>query len=508
MASSVAIDPVDFIEQAVLHPKGRWYGQHFKLEDWQRTIVRDLFDTRQPDGLRQYRTAYVSVPRKNGKTTLAAGIGLYWLFEAGEPGSEIYCVAGDRDQASIAFDMARKMVEQNPAMESACRIFRHSIVRPDTGAHFKVLSSDAAGKHGYSPDLVIFDELHVQRSRELWDVMRTGMGARQQPLMLAITTAGIFDKQSIAYEVYDYACKVRDGVIEDPTFYAAIWEAAHDADWTDKAVWQLANPNLGVTVAESFLEQECAVAQETPSYQNTFRRLYLNQWTEQATRWLDMATWDRCDASAELDPDLPVYAGLDLSTTTDVSAWVLVQQQGDSYAVQPTFFIPSDSITRRSRKDGVPYDAWKRDGHVIATPGNVVDYAFIRDRINEDAKRYRLAEIAYDPWNATQLAVQLQEESGLRMKEFRQGWVSMNEPTKELEKLAVDRRLRHGGHPVLRWMASNVTVKEDPAGNIKPDKAKSTERIDGIVALVMAIGLAMVRTDRRSRYETEGLMVL
>jgi len=501
--------PIEFIEAAVLHPKGRWYGSPFKLEEWQRQIVHDLFFTKQPDGLRQYRTAYVSVPRKNGKTTLAAGIALYWLLEAGEPGSEIYSLAGDTEQARIAFEMARKMVEQNPRMEAACKVYRNAIVVPATGAHYKVMSSEAAGKHGYSPDLVIFDELHVQRDRELWDVMRTGMGARQQPLMLAITTAGIFDKTSIAWEVYDYACKVRDGIVEDDTFYTAIWEAGKDEDWTDPAVWAAANPNLGVTVPESFLQQECAAAKETPSYQSTFRRLYLNQWTEQATRWLDMTTWDACDGPPQLDPDLPTYGALDLSTTTDISAWVLVQVDADGvYHVVPTFWVPAESITRRSRKDAVPYDAWRRDGYVLGTPGNVVDYSAIRKRVNEDAKKYRVVEIAYDPWNATQLAVQLQEEDGLHMTEFRQGWVSMNEPTKELEKLAVDGRLRHGGHPALRWMASNVTVKEDPAGNLKPDKAKSTERIDGIVATIMGIGLAMVRTDKRSRYETEELLVI
>lgn len=437
-----------------------------------------------------------------------AAVALYWLFVSGEPGSEIYSVAGDREQARIAFNAAKRMVDQNPAMQAACKVYQHSIVRPDTGASYKVLSRESATAHGYSPDLVIFDELHVQRDRDLWDVMRTGMGARQAPLMAAITTAGIFDKTSIAWEIYDYATKVRDGIIDDPSFYTAIWEANPDAEWTDPEVWRAANPNLGVSVSESFLEQECAVARETPSYQNTFKRLYLNMWTEQTIRWLDMTDWDQCDAAAEFDPALPVYGALDLSTTTDIAAWVMVQRQDEDYHVHATFFIPDARITKRSRKDGVPYDAWRREGHVVATPGNVIDYGFIRKRVNEDAKRHRLVEIAYDPWNATQLAVQLQDEDGHHMTEFRQGYVSMNEPSKELEKLVVDKRLMHGANPVLRWMANNVTIKEDPAGNIKPDKAKSTERIDGIVALVMGVGLAMVRTDRQSRYEHEGLLVV
>ncbi|GAG20369.1 unnamed protein product, partial [marine sediment metagenome] len=258
---------------------------------------------------------------------------------------------------------ARRMVEQNPAMESMVKVYRRSIVRPDTGAHYKVLSSDHAGKHGYSPGLVLFDELHVQAGRDLYDVMRTGMGARQQPLLVSITTAGIFDKTSIAWEVYDYSCKVRDGVIQDKSFYTAIWEADKDAEWTDPEVWRASNPNLGVSVPESFLKQECAVAKETPSFQNTFRRLYLNQWTEQETRWLDMHQYDECAGESELVPGAPTWAGLDLSTTTDISALVLVQHDGNGFIVESHFWIPDESIIKRSRRDKVPYDAWKRDGY-------------------------------------------------------------------------------------------------------------------------------------------------
>jgi len=502
---TVPYSVADWIEDSCRFSKGKWYGQQFHLEPWQRTILTDLVHTLNDDGMRRYRTAYVSVPRKNGKTEMMAALALYWLFVAGEPGSEIYSVAGDADQAGIAFSAARRMIEQNPAMEAVCKVYRRSIVRPDTGAHYKVLSSDHAGKHGYSPDLVIFDELHVQTGRDLWDVMRTGMGARQQPLLASITTAGIFDRTSIAFEVYDYATKVRDGIIEDKSFYTAIWEADKDAEWTDPKVWRASNPNLGVSVSESFLEQECAVAKETPSFQNTYRRLYLNQWTEQEVRFLDMHQYDACDGEAKLVPGAPTWAGLDLSTTTDISALVLVQRtDGGGYVVEPHFWIPAESIIRRSRKDKVPYDAWKRDGYVTATPGNVIDYEFIRKRINELSKKYMMVGIAYDNWNATSTALQLKAD-GREMREFGQGFADMNEPTKELERLVIDGNIRHGGNPVLRWMASNVTVRHDAAENIRPDKLKSTDRIDGLVALIMAIGLEMVHSRLHSRYETEDL---
>jgi phage terminase large subunit-like protein len=429
---------------------------------------------------------------------------------AGEPGSEIYSVAGDADQAAICFEAARRMLEQNPDLLAISKTYRNSIVNQNTGAHYKVLSSEHASKHGYSPELVIFDELHVQRNRDLWDVMRTGMGARQEPLMLAITTAGIFDKTSIAWEIYDYAKKVDDGIIDDPTFYAAIWEAPHDADWTDEDVWIAANPSLNETVAIEFLRTECAAARETPSYQNTFRRLYLNQWTEQVERWLDMYQWDECAGKidAKTLEGRKCYGGLDLSTTTDIAAWTLLFPRTGGYDVLCRFFVPAESIEKRARKDQVPYPTWKKQGFIEATPGNVIDYSFIRRQINEDAKRFRLIETGYDPWNATQLAQQLQDEDGLRMVEIRQGFASMNEPTKELEGLVIEKGINHGGNPVLRWMASNVSVKRDPADNLKPDKQTSTERIDGIVSLICALARAIQRTDHRSVYEDRGIIEL
>lgn len=500
---------VAFFSELLHHVKGEWGGQPLELDEWQaEQIVRPLFGWKRKDGTRKYRQVYVEIPRKNGKTTLAAGIGLYLLFADGEVGAEVYSAAADRDQAAIAFDLAASMVAAEPALANRAKVYRRSIVVESTGSSYKVLSADARTKHGFNAHGIIFDELHAQPNRELYDVLHTSTGARRQPLEFYITTAGVYDKHSICWELHEYAEKVRDGVIEDEAFLGVIFAADKDDDYTDPDVWKKANPGLGTSVKPEYLKAEAERAKELPSYQNTFRRLHLNQWTEQVTRWLDMDLWDECEDRVDEAELLgrECFGGLDLSTTTDIAAWVLVFPGEDGrYDVLPRFFIPDEAILRRSRRDGVPYDVWERQGLVTATEGDVVDYMAIRQQVNEDAQRFKLREVAFDPWNATQLATQLGEEDGLAMLQVRQGYQSLNEPTKELEKRVTDGRIRHGGNAVLRWMASNVAIKTDPAGNIKPDKGKSTERIDGIVALVMALSRAMVRTDTTSVYETRGI---
>lgn len=501
-------DAATWIKQSLRFSKGRWFGQPFVLEPWQYEIVSDLFHTYDDNGLRQYRTAYVSLPRKNGKTEMMAAVALYWLFVAGEPGSEIYSVAGDADQASIAFEAAKRMVEQNGRMADACKIYRRSIVRPDTGAHYRVLSSESAGKHGYSPDLVIFDELHVQKDRDLWDVMRTGMGARQQPLLAAITTAGVYDPSSVAWEVYSYAKGVLAGTIDDPTFYAKIWEADKSADWTDPAVWRAANPNLGVSISEQFLEQECAAAKEQPAFQNTFRRLYLNCWTEQLEKWIDMARWEKCGGTLDVESlrGKRCYGGLDLASTQDITAFVLYFP--DERAVLCWFWVPDATVDTRTRKDQVQYRAWSQQGHIEVTPGDVADYRYIIERIVSVSRDYDLREVWYDPWNAEQAAVELADMHGVRTVRCPQGMAHLNGPSKAFERLYWSGELRHGDNPVLNWMASNATKKEDSSGNIRPDKGSATEKIDGIVALIMAIGAADKDNAPSSVYEEREPMVL
>lgn len=487
---------VAFVEEVCTHSKGEWAGRSFVLEDWQREIVRAVFGWKRADGTRRYRKVYVEVPRKNGKSTFGAALGLYCLFADDEPGAEIYSAAADRDQAAIIFDVARSMVENESELSSRADVYRRSIVYREAGSAYHVLSADVPTKHGKNSHAVVFDELHSQPNRDLFDVLNTSMGSRRQPLMLMFTTAG-YDRESICWEIHEYALKVRDGTIEDETFLPVIYAADEDDDWTDPKVWEKANPNLGVSVKLEYLKEECARAKESPAYENTFRRLYLNQWTEQATRWIPMEEWRACDGRVDEAAlvGAPCWAGLDLAATTDIAAFVLAFPEEETYRILARFWVPEDNIRKRARRDRVPYDVWAGQGLITATPGNVIDYNWIRRDINELASRFRIQEIGYDPWNATQLAIDLQDEDGFQMVEMRQGWKTFNEPMKETLRLILNRGLHHGHNPVLNWMASNMVAKSDPSGNLRPDKEKSTERIDGMVAMIMALGRAMVRQE-------------
>ena len=499
-----------FFESMLVHVEGPLACRPFVLEPWQRDLVRELFGRKMPDGRRQYNTLYLEVPRGNGKSTFAAGLALYMLTVGGERSAKVYSAAADKLQAAIVFETAAKMVAASPALAQRVRVYRNKTMEfAETDSRYIVLSSDAYTKHGLNPSCIVFDELHAQPNRELYDVLRTAMGKRAQPLMILITTAG-YDRNSICWEQHEYARQVAAGIIDDPTWLVRIYAADETDDWTSPATWRKANPNYGVSVREDFLRAECAKALKSPAYQNTFRRLYLNQWTQQETRWLDMAVWDACGGQL---PDMTgrvCYGGLDLASTTDIAALVLAfAPDGDDAPIylKPYFWIPEENMIERERRDRVPYSTWVRQGLIEATPGNVIDYAYIRHRINELARQYVLREVAFDPWNATQLSVQLIDD-GVNMVAMRQGFASMSGPTKEFHRLLLARRIAHGGNPVLRWMADNVTVRQDPAGNIKPDKSRSTNRIDGIVAGIMALGRLMVESQPKSIYEERGLIAI
>lgn len=503
---------IAFFERMLHHVKGEWSGEPFKLQPWQRELISELFGWKRPDGSRRYRRAYIEIPRKNGKSTLAAGIGLLLLFADGEPGAEIYSAAADRDQAAIVFDVAKGMVESSPHLQRLAEVYKRSITVPATRSSYKVLSADAFTKHGLNAHGVIFDELHAQPTRELWDVLSTATGARRQPLLVAITTAG-YDRESICWEQHEYARQVLGGLIDDPSFYGYIAAADEADDWTAPETWRKANPGLGTSVKLEYLEQECRRAQASPAYQNTFRRLHLNQWTQQETRWLDLAAWDRCGHAVDATElqGRRCYAGLDLASTTDIAALVLVfppSEPEEPYQVLPYFWIPAENLIDKGRRDRVSYDAWVRAGLMTATPGSAIDYETIRTAVERLGEVYDIGDIAFDRWGAVQMSQQL-EAAGFTMVAMGQGMQSMSPPTKELLRLVLDGRLAHGGHPVLRWMADNLVVQADAAGNIKPNKAKSTARIDGMVALIMALDRAVRHeTTRRSVYESRGLRVL
>jgi len=508
---------VAFFEQMLVHVKGEWAGKPFILLPWQREdIIRPIFGWKRADGTRKYRFVYIEVPRKNGKSNLAAGIGLYLLFVDEEPGAEVYSAAADRDQAAIVFELARQMVEDSPKLSIRSEAFKRSLLVPSTRSVYRVLSAEAYTKDGLNAHGVIFDELHAQPTRDLWDVLITSTGARRQPLVVAITTAG-FDRESICWEQHEYAEKVLAGVIDDPSFFAYIRAADEKDDWLDPKVWAKANPSLGVTVKREYLEAEANRAREVPAYQNTFLRLHLDRWTSQETRWLPLEAWDQCAfpvEPAELE-GRPCYGGLDLASAVDLAAFSLSfppedVEEGEEPGPLPTmhwFWIPEENLVERARKDRVPYDAWVKQGLITATPGNVIDYAFIVKQITELGQAFNIQEIAFDRWGAFQVSQQL-EGAGFSMVAFGQGFVSMSAPTKELLRLTLDHRLAHGGNPVLRWMADNLMVTQDAAGNVKPDKAKSRDKIDGIVSLIMSLDRLVRHGGGASVYETRGLLEL
>jgi phage terminase large subunit-like protein len=499
------------------HTKDKWAGKPFDLRPWQEGFIKKLFGMLREDGTRQYRTAYMEIPRKNGKTELAAAIALYCLAGENLIGGEVYTAAADRDQAALVFNAAAQMVRNSAKLSAQCKIVDSTkrIIHKPTGSFMRALSSEAYSKHGFNASALIYDELHAAPNRELFDVLTTSMGARSQPLTLVITTAG-WDRTSICWELHDYAIKVRDGIVKDPTFLPVIYAAEEQDDWLDEKVWRKANPALDDFRSLDEMQTYAKQAQEVPARQNTFRRLYLCQWTEQADRWLDMALWDK--GAVKVDPEglkgQRCFIGVDLASTQDITAAVLLFPDDDGgYDVVPHFWVPADTVAKRSRGARVPYDEWVRQGLIHTTPGNATDYDFIEAALLEFAKQYRVSDLAFDRWHASQLLTHLMDEFGTdeksepRVVQFGQGFQSMSAPTKEIERLLLAGKLRHGGHPVLRWMASNIAVRQDPAGNLKIDKDKSSEKVDGMVALAMALGRAMVApVVEPSPYESRGFL--
>jgi phage terminase large subunit-like protein len=530
--NKIAAAVIDFFQRELLHVKGEKQGKPFKLELWEKAIIANLFGWKhKKTKLRRYREAFIEIARKNGKTPLAAGILLYLLFCDNEPGAEIYGAASEYKQASLVFTWAQGMAAQNDGCmyrwdvddkgeitkEPKFQVFKGQAKAIQIGspgeseyAVYRVISSDSFAAHGFNTHAAVVDELHTQPNAELVDALLTSVGARRQPLIVYITTSDYEREGSICNQKEDYAIHVRDGVIEDPSFLPVVYKASLEDDWTDEQVWRKANPNLGVSVSLDYLRRECKRAQETPTYENTFKRLHLNIRTQQEVRWIPIETWDKCAGpvcEGELGDALGL-AALDMSSTADVTAFVAVFRHGGKIRVVPRFWIPKDNAIKREERDRVPYLTWAQQGLIKLTDGNVVDHDVVRADINALAEQYNFKKIAIDPWNATQISTQLGGD-GFEVVAFRQGFASMSAPCKEFERLTLEGGLAHGGHPVLRWMASNVSVEIDAAGNLKPSKAKSTERIDGIVALIMAIGVMIAEPeDTDSVYETRGALVL
>lgn len=502
---ALAARAVAFFARYLRLVEGEWAGRPFELQPWQVRIVADIFGwQRRDNGMRRYRFVRIWVPRKNGKTELAAGLAHLLAIADGEPGAQVYSHALDGAQSAIVFEKAKRMVDFSPDLS---RIYEtptgKGIFCPALMSSFKWLSGEAFGKHGLNPHANIGDEAHVWKNGNLHTFLIQGMGARRQPLDITISTAG--EIKTYGHELYLASKAIAADPTLDPQTYVAIYEADPEDDWTDPKVWAKANPNLGVSLKLEFLQSECKRAQQSPRLQNDFRRYHLNQWVEQAVRWLDMkrwptntvlpedkAYWKKLPALMAARKGKPVYAGLDLGSTSDITALVWIfppENDSDRVTLVCRFWVPEDRVKERD-SPRTPYKRWVQEGALLTTPGNVTDYDFIEHQIIEDLTCFGLTSMGFDPWNATQVVSHLQEE-GLPLLEVRQGFASLNSGSKELERLFHSDQLEHGNHPVLQWMFGNATIRKDPAGNIKPDKERAAEKIDGVAALVTGLGVML-----------------
>lgn len=504
---------VTFIEN-LCHTKGKWAGTPFWLLPWQEQLIRDIFGIVKADGNRQFRTAFVEICKKVGKSELAAAVALYLLYADNEPSAEVYGAAADRQQASIVFDVAKQMVEMSPALMKRSKLMGATkrIVNYSNAGYYQVLSAEVGGKHGFSVSGLVFDEIHTQPNRQLYDVLTKGSSdARQNPLHFIITAAGN-DRHSIAYELHTKAVDILEGRRVDPTFYPVVYGLKDDEDWEDEANWYKVNPSLGYTVDIERLRDAYREAKQNPADEVTFKWLRCNMWVSSTVAWIPDAIYMRGNEPIDVDAlaGRDCYAGLDLSSTGDITALVLIfppRNEDEKYVLLPYFWIPEETIPRRVKANSVPYDIWEKQGYIMSTEGNVIHYDFIEKFIMDLSEKYHILEIAVDRWNATQMIQNLEGE-GFTIVPFGQGFSSMSAPTKEFYRLLMEGRIIHGGNPVLRWMAGNVVIDTDPAGNIKVTKAKSKEKIDGIVAAIMALDRCIRQEGQSgSVYDERGLLV-
>lgn len=505
---------VAFYPMFCRHVKGPLAGKPFELLPWQQKVIRDVFGWKRPDGTRRYRTVFVMIPRKNGKSFLASGLALYMLMADGEEGGEVYSAAGSRDQASLVYSMAADIVRGEEHLEKRLKI-RDSVKRimhPASNSFYRAIPAEAATAHGFNASAIIFDEVHTQPNRELWDVLTTSTGARSQPLTFAITTAG-HDRSSICYELFETSKRILDGTLVDDSFYPVLFYADDEADWTDPQVWRDSNPSIGHGVSEEYLASQCQKAKESASYENTFRNLHLNQWTEQEVRWLQMDAWDKCED--EKRPDTtgrPCYMGLDLANTRDVNALLMVWDMGDGgFWMEPRFWVPRDAKDTRNEVIHNTLQNWASSGYIERTDGQTTSYAQIAEQTLKLMREHDVQQLAFDPYGPAPAVTNYLLDEGVdedRLVVFQQSLKNFAGPTLRFEELLASGKMRHDGNPVLRWMAGNVVVRPDSNNNIRPDKGRSSEKIDGIVAAIMGLALALNRQvieDESTIYDSDSL---
>ena len=492
------------------HFKGEWRGVPFELEPWQKFIVGCVFGWKRADGTRRFRIVYIEVPRKNGKSTLAAGVGLNLFIADSEPGAEIYSAATSRDQAKITHDIATQMVKASPPLRNRIKVFRNNLSVEETISKYEPLSADYNTMDGLNVHAAIIDELHAHKSRGVWDVLDTATGSRRQPLIFAITTAGT-NQEGICYEQRGYTLEVLKETVDDDSLFGYVATLDEGDDWQDEKVWGKANPNLGVSVKLDDLRRKAKRAKQVPGLVNPFLNKHLNVWTQQTDRWLSLEVWDQNAGIVDEEKmrGRKCYGGLDLASNQDLTAWVLVFPREDDVEkmdILCRFWCPEVRLHDAQNRYQSQYQVWARQGFLRTTPGDATDYAFIKQQILDDAKKFNLVEYNYDAYfQGHQLNQEIADE-GLTPIPMSQGIKPIATPTRELERRLLRRKLRHGGNPVLRWMADNVSVRQDANGNIRPTKADSQGKIDGIVALIMAIDRAM-RHEKVSVYEERGVLV-
>lgn len=503
-----AMRAIHFVEK-LKHTKGEWAGQQFRLEPWQQFVLWNIFGWKNADGTRRFRYAYIEIARKNGKTALSAGIGLYMLFADGESRPEVYSAATVKDQAKICFSDAVEIVKATD-LKNYLTPYRNSIVYELKGGTMKPLSSDYGTHDGLNPSRGIIDEFHAHKDSGMFDVIKSAFGARRQPLMFIITTAG-FDKSGVCYAYRENVIKVLRGVNEDDSLFGIIYTLDDKSEWDDPKMWIKANPNLGVSLSADYLADQVKDAKNRPEAVRNVMTKNVDLWVDAERTWILDDVWQKCIGTT--DPadlkDCACWGGLDLSNVSDITVYVLLFHENDRFQLLPHFWIPEEKMLEKVRKENINYDKWVAKGDVTVTPGNVIDYDFVKADILRIVADYDLRTSAYDRWNSSQTIIDLQNE-GMECNPFGQGYGSMSAPTKEFEKLVLTGKIEHFGNPVLRWMLASTLVKTDPAGNIKPDKEKSTQKIDGIVASIMALGEWMTAqsNDESNPYENRGLLTL
>jgi len=509
-----ALDVINFIQ--CLKLPDDFYGQPFVLQDWQHQVLWDVYGTVKGNGLRQYQYAYLEIPKKNGKTTKIAGISIYHLY-CDDPGGQIYCCAAEREQAALVYKAAKQMIEQDEELSRVLNVVdsKKEIINTETGTFLKVLSAEAYSKHGLNPTVVIFDELHCQPNRDLWDTMTFGAGAaRKEPLWWVITTAGDDpDHKSIGWEIHERAMKIQSREEVDPSWYVKIYGALEDVDIFDEATWYAANPSLGVTIPIETVRQEALAAKNSEATERLFRWLRLNQWVQlKRIGWLPLTLWDSTEG--KWNPTELVgkycYAGLDLSSTTDLTAIALLfpPQPGlDDWRCIFKAFIPLENMKERVRRDHVPYDEWVKAGYLVATEGNAVDYETVQLQLESYAKQYKIKWLCADKWNS-QMLTQALAKKGIKTIEIEQTMGGLSPGMKEIERFLRLGQMTHEYNPLARWCFGNVIVATDGNENIKPMKNRSFERIDLMAALIDAMAAAVKLESKKSTYETRGVRIL